>query len=307
MVFLMASQLVAFQILSATFPAPPSLWRTPLEAILIPLLPLARHKGHFRLSVFSRKWLYWPLTRARRLVLLVERKWHFQQVLHVNIDTGTSQRISNLPPIPPNHLRYVVISDTHLLHGDLHLPPGNVLLHCGDILVEDHGDTNSMHSKRCLSHFDDWLGKQQTGFETILVTGGNHDGILQVLDNNSTTIFRHGTFVNNKEVTMGNGPQSQRVYLSAGSRGDKHGANCAFQYNTDQAAQDHWSKVPSKEIDVLVTHGPPRGILDGTAGNAGCPILLQQVTERIQPRVHVFGHWHASPGVEKHALIMIMP
>lgn len=54
--------------------------------------------------------------------------------------------------------------------------------------------------------------------------------------------------------------------------------------------------MPSK-IDILVTHGPPFGILDtGSDGvHAGCKILQQKV-EEIKPKVHIFGHIHHSSG-----------
>jgi Icc-related predicted phosphoesterase len=49
---------------------------------------------------------------------------------------------------------------------------------------------------------------------------------------------------------------------------------------------------------VLITHGPPFGILDlpfGKEESAGCRLLLKRVQE-IEPRVHVFGHIHGSYG-----------
>ena len=39
-------------------------------------------------------------------------------------------------------------------------------------------------------------------------------------------------------------------------------------------------------VDVLITHGPPAGILDG---GKGCPVLLQTLKE-LDPTIHIFGH-----------------
>jgi len=39
-------------------------------------------------------------------------------------------------------------------------------------------------------------------------------------------------------------------------------------------------------VDVLITHGPPAGILDD---GKGCPVLLQTLKE-LDPTIHVFGH-----------------
>jgi Icc-related predicted phosphoesterase len=53
-------------------------------------------------------------------------------------------------------------------------------------------------------------------------------------------------------------------------------------------------------LDVLVTHGPPHGILDQSAPHRhseclGCEELFEAV-ERAQPKIHVFGHIHGGYG-----------
>jgi Icc-related predicted phosphoesterase len=51
--------------------------------------------------------------------------------------------------------------------------------------------------------------------------------------------------------------------------------------------------------NVLITHRPPYGILDFEEGNNfGCFDLLQ-VVPKISPKYHLFGHVHASYGIEK--------
>ena len=56
--------------------------------------------------------------------------------------------------------------------------------------------------------------------------------------------------------------------------------------------------VPSwPEIDIMLTHGPPSGILDTTrwGESAGCQHLRRAV-QRCRPRVHCFGHIHEGWG-----------
>merc|ERR1712146_771157 len=64
-----------------------------------------------------------------------------------------------------------------------------------------------------------------------------------------------------------------------------------------EAAQK-WRKIPS-ETDVLITHTPPAGHGDliDECGRAGCVDLLAEVTERVRPLYHVFGHVHDGFGV----------
>ncbi len=50
-------------------------------------------------------------------------------------------------------------------------------------------------------------------------------------------------------------------------------------------------------IDVLVTHHPPRGILDRTLLGLHAGLgELKDLSNRVRPRMHLFGHIHESPG-----------
>src|SRR5690606_32317587 len=57
-----------------------------------------------------------------------------------------------------------------------------------------------------------------------------------------------------------------------------------------------WALIPD-DTDVLVTHGPPHGILDRTYDHepVGCE-QLRIALGRVRPRVHVFGHIHEGYG-----------
>jgi Icc-related predicted phosphoesterase len=57
-----------------------------------------------------------------------------------------------------------------------------------------------------------------------------------------------------------------------------------------------WGTIPP-DTDVLITHGPPYGILDQVASErpVGDRDLLKRIGE-IKPRAHVFGHIHEGYG-----------
>lgn len=58
-----------------------------------------------------------------------------------------------------------------------------------------------------------------------------------------------------------------------------------------------WGAIPD-DIDILVTHGPPQGILDITEDretHAGCADLAYHV-RRARPALHLFGHIHTGYG-----------
>merc|ERR1712232_1431512 len=54
-----------------------------------------------------------------------------------------------------------------------------------------------------------------------------------------------------------------------------------------------WARVPLGSVDILATHTPPLGIMDGDS--LGCADL-KKALGKIDPAVHVFGHIHACYG-----------
>ena len=66
----------------------------------------------------------------------------------------------------------------------------------------------------------------------------------------------------------------------------------AFDQRYLPPSVDRVAKIPDKDVDVLITHGAPKGICD-TINNTpvGCPVLLRKV-RTLRPRLHIFGHVH---------------
>lgn len=72
--------------------------------------------------------------------------------------------------------------------------------------------------------------------------------------------------------------------------------NWAFNLPRGEKLLEKWRLVPS-DTDVLITHTPPFGRGDKVGYlNVGCEELTREVTERIQPQFHVFGHVHEGYG-----------
>ena len=62
-------------------------------------------------------------------------------------------------------------------------------------------------------------------------------------------------------------------------------------------AQNPMPSFPA--VEIVMTHGPPKGILDSCAqGHVGCENLLRAVG-RAKPLVHCFGHIHEGYGARK--------
>jgi hypothetical protein len=78
----------------------------------------------------------------------------------------------------------------------------------------------------------------------------------------------------------------------------KHG-NWAFQYPRSFSPEsDIWHNTIPNDTDIVVTHGPALGHVDGKrTGVPGCALLLRELW-RVKPKVHVCGHIPEARGVE---------
>lgn len=178
--------------------------------------------------------------------------------------------------------RVTVISDTHWRHEGLQLPPGDLLIHCGDMLNLG-GRSNS------LKKIDEWFGRQQ--FQLILCTGGNHDQELQSALNQRSQPLDNARFLQDELVEF----RGLKIY-GAPWVPDLPGQ--AF-FKTKPALTEVWSRIPTGP-DILITHTPPKGMLDRSSKGRchGCEALSQEL-KRVRPRVHCFGHVHASAGCSR--------
>lgn len=68
----------------------------------------------------------------------------------------------------------------------------------------------------------------------------------------------------------------------------------AFQH---LPSEDVWTEKIPLHIDIILTHDPPRGHLDGCM-KSGSAFLTQEVV-RVRPRLVVYGHIHVGHGIEE--------
>jgi len=94
---------------------------------------------------------------------------------YVDYGTGTcTLSPEGPPPQPSGTVRIVIVSDTHLRHHDLPaLPPCDVLVHCGDVLLQGGdeqpraGSSGDATRRAILADVAEWLGK--SGAASVLV------------------------------------------------------------------------------------------------------------------------------------------
>ena len=168
-----------------------------------------------------------------------------------------------------------VIGDTHGCHRQLDLQPGEMLIHTGDITA--YGLEHEFLD------FLDWMEAQP--FKYKLFVAGNHDLYLQNNKDLVRALIPDGiNYLENEVVKI----KKLKIY---GTPASLFQAGMAFNFHPGQEIKKEWDKIPGN-IDVLITHMPPKGILDN---GSGCPQLLERV-DRIRPKLHLFGHIHEGYG-----------
>jgi len=156
-----------------------------------------------------------------------------------------------------------------------------VLIHAGDFCHQGE-------STQTLIDFNAWLG--ELPHELKVVVPGNHDVPLEAdpathkLLTNAVLLINGG--IDFMDLRIWGSPVTP---LSGGAFG--------MWYPPDRRRL--YSRIP-EDTDVLITHGPPLGILDSAPGaryHTGDPELLEAVHRR-DIALHVFGHHHRGHGVE---------
>jgi Icc-related predicted phosphoesterase len=176
----------------------------------------------------------------------------------------------------------VILSDTHGRHTDLAVPEGDVLLHAGDLTGR-----GTLEQLRTAAH---WLRTLPHRHKVVIA--GNHDFCLEQDPDKARSILEQDAgccYLMDQEVTIA----GLRIY---GSPWQPWFFDWAFNVRRGAALRAIWERIPTG-IDILLTHGPPAGVLDRTASGeaVGCADLAEAV-ERVRPKVHAFGHIHEAYG-----------
>jgi len=183
-------------------------------------------------------------------------------------------------------MRLCCISDTHQLHSRIKgLGPADILLHAGDF--------TNVGKPLEVSKFSHWLEElnEEYDYKDIVVIPGNHDFIFERDYNFAKSCLTAATVLNQTLTTI----DGLTIY---GEPRTIEFNNWAFNVPHNRMAQV-WERIPPG-VDVLLTHGPPAGVLDTTARGerVGCPHLYSWI-EEYKPKLVVCGHIHEGYGTAK--------
>lgn len=188
-------------------------------------------------------------------------------------------------------MRLVCLSDTHSLHEQIEsIPDGDVLIHAGDC-------TGNGSIPRGFEAVE-WLGSLPHRHKILIA--GNHDFCFE----DYSAWMREqcekcGVIYLEDESVVIDG------FRFHGSPWTPFFRNMAFNAKPAKMAEV-MAKVPD-DTDVLITHGPPRGIRDYVPSDdlsVGCLSIQARLGFLNNLKAHVFGHIHEGYGcTEKNGVI----
>ena len=190
--------------------------------------------------------------------------------------------------------RIVAISDVHCKWNKLVIPDCDLLISCGDYSFKGEN--------HIVKDFHKWLNKQPA--KEIISVQGNHELAVEKDFNQAKLIAKEVCprvhFIDEGLVEI----DGIKIWCSAITPWFH---NWAWNRYPGEDIQRHWDLIPN-DVNILITHGPPYGILDelvfpdGTPKgvHVGCWQLKNKIKELKNLKLHFFGHIHNQGHGYKH-------
>jgi Icc-related predicted phosphoesterase len=189
-------------------------------------------------------------------------------------------------------VKIVALSD---LHGYLprNVPSADLAIFAGDICPEVRGSAQpGRHAIAGLAQID-WLRTtfapwlEQIDAKTIVLVWGNHDyaGEMSTHDlpkMRAQILTDHGIEVDGVSIYG-----SPWTFM----------APDVWAFDAPESQIDAYLAAAPDRVDILVTHGPPAGVLDRlVSGERVGSHAIKRAADRLDPRLHIFGHIHEGRG-----------
>jgi Icc-related predicted phosphoesterase len=194
-------------------------------------------------------------------------------------------------------MRILHISDTHTYHDLLKIPSGiDMIIHSGDC----SNPRDPYNNEPEVRDFIDWY--KEIPVKHKIYVAGNHDtsiekGLVTKDDFKNAGII----YLENESVVI----DGIKIF---GSPHTPNFGNWAFMKERNKLER-FWRLAIDEDVNIVVTHGPPKGILDKSYDRnnnlecCGDKSLLNRILE-VQPTYSLFGHIHnckdiVNAGVQK--------
>lgn len=183
-------------------------------------------------------------------------------------------------------LKIVCISDTH--NHDLvnmKLPEADLLIHCGDW----SGRGTIQELVKINKQLQFIKNKYKYG---IIGIPGNHDWLFETNPTLAKEIMDNVKILIDEAIEI----EGVKIY---GSPWQPEFCSWAFNLPRGERLEEVWSRIP-EDTEILISHGPPMGILDLTprGEHVGCLDLRNRIEELKNVKYCLFGHIHKTYGTE---------
>jgi Icc-related predicted phosphoesterase len=190
-------------------------------------------------------------------------------------------------------MRIIFISDTHTLHHELDESLDNLYIENPDSILVHCGDVSSRGRNYEIENFLVWY--DALPFKNKILIAGNHDfyfenspdGASMLIEEfGKSIIYLEDSGIEIDGVKFWGSPVTPWFY--------------DWAFNRRDDIKDHWDLIPS-DTNVLITHGPPFGILDITAReriHVGCQLLRNKIETLKDLKISSFGHIHEAFGTD---------
>lgn len=180
-------------------------------------------------------------------------------------------------------MKIQIISDTHGKHNEIIIEDNiDMLIHAGD-------STNwyeTIPNEQEFHRFLEWFLAIDVKHKVLIA--GNHDAWATKKYNTDFVKSKGIIYLEHEYIKI------EELKIFGSPYTCTHG-NWHFMKARDK--MDKYWEYLKPDIDILITHGPPQGILDLSRNRAnvleycGDKALLRHVL-RVKPKYHVFGHIH---------------
>jgi Icc-related predicted phosphoesterase len=177
------------------------------------------------------------------------------------------------------------ISDTHTYHDLLKVPIAiDMVIHSGDC----SNPRDPYNNEPEVREFIDWYKELSPKYK--IYVAGNHDSSIEKKLVTKKDFEDNGIiYLENDYVTI----EGLKIF---GSPYTPNFGNWSFMRDRNKLDR-FWRDAIHDNTDIVVTHGPPKGILDKSENRdhqlecCGDKSLLNKLLE-VQPAYHLFGHIH---------------
>ena len=179
------------------------------------------------------------------------------------------------------------ISDTHTYHDLLKVPMAiDMVIHSGDC----SNPRDPYNNEPEVREFIDWYKELSPKYK--IYVAGNHDSSIE------KKLVTKKDFEDNGIIYLENDYVTIEGIKIFGSPYTPNFGNWSFMRDRNKLDR-FWCSAIHDDTDIVITHGPPKGILDKSENRdhqlecCGDKSLLNKLLQ-VQPAYHLFGHIHNS-------------